>query len=64
MRHVKVAYRLTNKSIIRVDHPNVDLEEDDTPVPEEAADKLMETDETAPKSPSPSTPATPPSSQT
>ena len=49
MRHVKEAYRLTNKSIIRVDQPNVDLEEDDTPVPEEAADNLMETDEAAPK---------------
>ena len=49
MRHVKEAYRLTNKSIIRVDQPNVDLEEDDTPVPEEAADDLMETDEAAPK---------------
>ena len=48
MRHVKEAYRLTNKSIIRVDQPDVDLEEDDTPVPEEAADDLMETDEAAP----------------
>ena len=49
MKHVKEAYRLTNKSIIRVDQPDVHLEEDDTPVPEEAADDLMETDEAAPK---------------
>ena len=32
-----------------MDQPDVPLEEDDTPVPEEAADDLMETDEAAPK---------------
>ena len=32
-----------------MDQPDVHLEEDDTPVPEEAADDLMETDKAAPK---------------
>jgi len=30
-KHVKEAYRLLNKSIIRVDQPDVDLDEDDAP---------------------------------
>merc|ERR1712228_337906 len=34
-RHVKEAYRLLNKSIIRVDQPDVDLDEDDAPAVEE-----------------------------
>merc|ERR1712200_359062 len=36
-RHVKEAYRLLNKSIIRVDQPDVDLDEDDVPAAEEEA---------------------------
>ena len=32
-----------------MDQPDVDLEEDDAPVPEEAADDPMETDEAAPE---------------
>jgi len=49
VKHVKEAYRLLNKSIIRVDQPDVDLEEDDAPVPEETAEDPMETDEAAPE---------------
>jgi len=41
-RHVKEAYRLLNKSIIRVDQPDVDLHEEDD-VPEENED-AMETE--------------------
>jgi len=41
-KHVKEAYRLLNKSIIRVDQPDVNLDdEDDVPVPDDA----METDD-------------------
>jgi len=43
-KHVKEAYRLLNKSIIRVDQPDVNLDEDDEPVPDQAED-AMETDE-------------------
>jgi DNA replication licensing factor MCM6 len=46
-KHVKEAYRLLNKSIIRVDQPDVDLDEDDAPPVEEAAVEAMETDEPA-----------------
>jgi len=49
VKHVKEAYRLLNKSIIRVDQPDVDLDEDDAPVPEEATQEAMETDEPAPE---------------
>ena len=48
VKHVKEAYELLNKSIIRVDQPDVDLEEDDAPVPEEGADDPMDTDDAAP----------------
>merc|ERR1711902_219699 len=41
-RHVKEAYRLLNKSIIRVDQPDVDLDDDDTP--EEENEDAMETE--------------------
>merc|ERR1711962_1060467 len=45
-RHVKEAYRLLNKSIIRVDQPDVDLDEDDVPAAEEeAAEEAMDTNE-------------------
>merc|ERR1719516_728890 len=45
-KHVKEAYRLLNKSIIRVDQPDVDLDEDDAPaVEEEAEEEAMETNE-------------------
>lgn len=44
-KHVKEAYRLLNKSIIRVEQPDVHLEEDET---EEQVDDVMETDENAP----------------
>merc|ERR1719462_991240 len=45
-RHVKEAYRLLNKSIIRVDQPDVDLDEDDVPAAEEEApEEAMDTDE-------------------
>ena len=47
-KHVKEAYRLLNKSIIRVDQPDVDLEEDDAPVAEDE-DQPMETEEQAPE---------------
>merc|ERR1712106_424183 len=43
-KHVKEAYRLLNKSIIRVDQPDVDLDEDDVPVVEQN-DDAMETEE-------------------
>jgi len=43
-KHVKEAYRLLNKSIIRVDQPDVNLEEDDEPVPDDA----METEDVTP----------------
>merc|ERR1712165_74499 len=42
-RHVKEAYRLLNKSIIRVDQPDVDLNEEED-VPEENED-AMESEE-------------------
>jgi len=45
-KHVKEAYRLLNKSIIRVDQPDVNLDEDDLPVEEEPAENAMETEET------------------
>lgn len=44
-KHVKEAYRLLNKSIIRVEQPDVHLEDDET---EEQVDDVMETDENAP----------------
>merc|ERR1740123_2946142 len=45
-KHVKEAYRLLNKSIIRVDQPDVDLDEDNAPaVEEEAEEEAMETNE-------------------
>merc|ERR1719278_591084 len=45
-KHVKEAYRLLNKSIIRVDQPDVDLDEDDAPaVEDEAAEEAMDTNE-------------------
>lgn len=44
-KHVKEAYRLLNKSIIRVDQPDVDLDEDDAPSVEEPTEEAMETDE-------------------
>merc|ERR1711962_636503 len=45
-RHVKEAYRLLNKSIIRVDQPDVDLDEDDVPTAEEEApEEAMDTNE-------------------
>jgi len=48
-KHVKEAYRLLNKSIIRVDQPDVDLDEDDAPaVEEEAPEEAMETNEQEP----------------
>merc|ERR1711892_363295 len=43
-KHVKEAYRLLNKSIIRVDQPDVDLDEDVVPVVEQN-DDAMETEE-------------------
>merc|ERR1719394_448891 len=43
-KHVKEAYRLLNKSIIRVDQPDVDLDNDDAPE-EDATEDAMETDE-------------------
>jgi len=42
-KHVQEAYRLLNKSIIRVDQPDVDLDEDDD-APEEENEDAMETD--------------------
>merc|ERR1711953_1037834 len=43
-RHVKEAYRLLNKSIIRVDQPDVDLDEEDAPaVEDDAPEEAMET---------------------
>jgi len=48
-KHVKEAYRLLNKSIIRVDQPDVDLDEDDAPaVEEEAPEEAMETNDQEP----------------
>merc|ERR1719445_142111 len=44
-RHVKEAYRLLNKSIIRVDQPDVDLNEEDDVPEEENVDAPMETEE-------------------
>merc|ERR1719270_2027118 len=41
-KHVQEAYRLLNKSIIRVDQPDVDLEDDDAP--EEENEEAMETE--------------------
>jgi len=43
-KHVKEAYRLLNKSIIRVDQPDVDLDNDDAPE-EDTTEDAMETDE-------------------
>ena len=40
-KHVKEAYRLLNKSIIRVDQPDIHLDEDD----EAIAQEEMEVDE-------------------
>jgi len=48
-RHVQEAYRLLNKSIIRVDQPDVDLEDDDTP--EEENEEAMETEANDPAEP-------------
>merc|ERR1712034_247785 len=42
-KHVKEAYRLLNKSIIRVDQPDVDLDNDDAPE-EDPVEETMETD--------------------
>merc|ERR1712158_150413 len=42
-RHVKEAYRLLNKSIIRVDQPDVDINEEDD-APEEENVEAMETE--------------------
>merc|ERR1712226_1093015 len=43
-KHVKEAYRLLNKSIIRVDQPDVDLDEEDAPaVEDDAPEEAMET---------------------
>merc|ERR1712168_1771445 len=47
-KHVKEAYRLLNKSIIRVDQPDVNLDEEDD-VPEENED-AMETEVDEPES--------------
>lgn len=44
-KHVKEGYRLLNKSIIRVEQPDVHLEEDEEPQDIEDADDPMETDE-------------------
>merc|ERR1712203_1167047 len=44
-KHVKEAYRLLNKSIIRVDQPDVDLDEEDAPEEEVNDEGAMETDE-------------------
>jgi len=41
-KHVQEAYRLLNKSIIRVDQPDVDLDDDD--VQEEETEEAMETE--------------------
>merc|ERR1719191_1263021 len=46
-KHVKEAYRLLNKSIIRVDQPDVDLDDEDAPE-EEIADDAMDTEDSAP----------------
>merc|ERR1712034_190168 len=43
-KHVKEAYRLLNKSIIRVDQPDVNLDEEDEPVVEDTQE-AMETEE-------------------
>jgi len=48
-KHVKEAYRLLNKSIIRVDQPDVNLDEDDLPAEEEAPEAAMETEDPAPE---------------
>merc|ERR1719186_2295504 len=42
-KHVKEAYRLLNKSIIRVDQPDVDLDNEDAP--EEEVEEAMETED-------------------
>merc|ERR1712086_1005376 len=47
-KHVKEAYRLLNKSIIRVDQPDVDLDNDDAPE-EETTDDAPEPTETTKK---------------
>lgn len=44
-KHVKEGYRLLNKSIIRVEQPDVHLEEDEEPQDVEDPDEAMETDE-------------------
>jgi len=51
-KHVKEAYRLLNKSIIRVDQPDVDLEDDDEPVVEQN-EEAMETDAEQPEAQEP-----------
>jgi len=43
-KHVKEAYRLLNKSIIRVDQPDVNLDEEDEPVVDDTQE-AMETEE-------------------
>jgi len=48
-RHVKEAYRLLNKSIIRVDQPDVELDEDDAPVVEEQPAEAMVTEDARPE---------------
>jgi len=46
---VKEAYRLLNKSIIRVDQPDVELDEDDAPVVEEQPAEAMVTEDARPE---------------
>jgi len=53
-KHVKEAYRLLNKSIIRVDQPDVDLDNDDVPEEETNDEAPMETDD-APDEPTETT---------
>merc|ERR1712142_23575 len=53
-KHVKEAYRLLNKSIIRVDQPDVDLDNDDAPEEETNDEAPMETDD-APDDPTETT---------
>jgi DNA replication licensing factor MCM6 len=45
-KHVKEAYRLLNKSIIRVDQPDVNLDEEDEAPVEETVDAMETEDET------------------
>jgi len=57
-KHVKEGYRLLNKSIIRVEQPDVHLEEDEEPQDNEDEDDQMETDENQDPNKQASTPAT------